>query len=102
VAPDDGRFDEATLNFSVIAIGTTGDVVPLIALGRGLARAGHVVTIAAPLNFENAVLDQGLQYRPIRVDFRHIFDGPEGQVLLNGKHRIWELLKSVKDLALPL
>jgi len=42
------RTDVETYGVGIIALGSTGDVLPFAGLGQALAEAGHVVTIAAP------------------------------------------------------
>lgn len=49
-------------------MGTLGDVLPLIALGRGLKDRGHDILLAAPRNFHQNVSDAGLDFCPIATD----------------------------------
>lgn len=90
------------MRFNIVAIGTTGDVAPQLALGSGLAKAGHEVTVAAPLNFKQAVIARGLRYAPLGVDLRDIFDEPAGRALLNPEHGVLKLLENSRDLAVPI
>lgn len=48
---------------TIITAGSRGDVQPYIALGRGLLRAGHAVTVLATANFESLVTEAGLGFR---------------------------------------
>jgi sterol 3beta-glucosyltransferase len=50
------------MRVGIIALGSTGDVLPFAGLGQALAEAGHVVTIAAHGGFGNLIRDAGLTY----------------------------------------
>jgi len=52
------------MRIAIAAIGTRGDVQPMIALGRGLACAGHEVTMIAGSNFADWVAGHGLRFVP--------------------------------------
>ena len=47
---------------SILAVGTRGDLEPLIALGVGLARAGHQVRLGTHQKFEPFVRRMGLEF----------------------------------------
>ncbi len=50
------------MKVSILAVGSRGDVAPLVALGIGLKAAGHEVRCAAPADFEAEVRARGLEY----------------------------------------
>jgi sterol 3beta-glucosyltransferase len=52
----------------MIAVGSRGDVQPIVALGRGLSDAGYTVRIVTQENFEPMVRQQGLDFFPIEGD----------------------------------
>jgi UDP:flavonoid glycosyltransferase YjiC (YdhE family) len=56
------------MKLTVIAIGSRGDVQPIVALGRGLFDAGYAVRIVTLLNFEAMVSEQGLEFFPVEGD----------------------------------
>lgn len=56
----------------LVAVGTTGDVLPFVALGLGLRRSGHRVTIATHPAHRHHVESAGLSFVPLRVKL----DGP--------------------------
>ena len=58
------------------AIGTRGDVQPLVLLGGGLRRAGHEVRIATHGRFRSSVLEEGLDFEPLPGDPESMFDSP--------------------------
>jgi len=53
------------MHVTVLTLGSRGDVVPYLALGRGLARAGHGVRVITFEDFEPMVRDSGLAFSPI-------------------------------------
>ena len=59
--------------------GTRGDVQPFVALGLGLKRAGHDVTIATHVDHEELVTGRGLAFRPICGSFKAILESGEGR-----------------------
>jgi UDP:flavonoid glycosyltransferase YjiC (YdhE family) len=61
----------------MVAFGTRGDVQPAIALALGLQTAGHTVTLAAGVNFENWVRGHGLGFVPT-LDMEALMRSPEG------------------------
>lgn len=60
------------MRVSILTIGTQGDVRPFVALGRGLARRGHTVRIAAGRHFEPLIAAAGLDFAPLSSDFHQI------------------------------
>ena len=52
------------MKVNVLAAGSRGDVQPMVALGVGLTRAGHEVTICAVDDFEDLVTGHGLRFVP--------------------------------------
>ncbi|MEN9563224.1 MAG: hypothetical protein RIR73_1468 [Chloroflexota bacterium] len=66
-------------NITLLTSGTRGDVIPYIALGKGLANAGYNVRVAAPSGFANLFNNMGggtppLQFSP--------FDGNPTDLLI--------------------
>jgi sterol 3beta-glucosyltransferase len=58
------------MNVTILASGSRGDVQPFVALGAGLARAGHRVRLAADGCFAGLVRAHGLAFAPISGDVR--------------------------------
>ena len=56
------------MKITITAVGSRGDVQPHVALGLGLADAGHDVRIAADELFEELVREPGLDFAPIEAD----------------------------------
>jgi UDP:flavonoid glycosyltransferase YjiC (YdhE family) len=70
------------MRIATIAPGSRGDVQPYIALGQGLAEAGHVVRLVTHQNFETLVSSHGLQFWPVKGDVRDIAQGEQMRVRL--------------------
>jgi UDP:flavonoid glycosyltransferase YjiC (YdhE family) len=60
------------MRIAIIASGSRGDVEPYIALGKGLAEAGHVVRLVTHQNFELLVNSHGLEFWPIAGNVQDI------------------------------
>jgi UDP:flavonoid glycosyltransferase YjiC (YdhE family) len=54
------------MNITMLALGSYGDVLPVVTLGKGLKVAGHEVRFATFENFEKMVTQHGLDFHPIR------------------------------------
>jgi sterol 3beta-glucosyltransferase len=57
------------MKITIFCAGTRGDIQPLTALGVGLQRHGHRVTLATSHNFEAFVGQAGLEYAPLTADY---------------------------------
>jgi sterol 3beta-glucosyltransferase len=56
------------MNILIPSIGSRGDVQPFIALAQGLARAGHIVTLASHPVMRSLVESHGVTFAPIGPD----------------------------------
>ncbi len=63
------------MKIAIIAYGTRGDVQPLLALGKGLQRAGHEVFVIAGANFKIWIEQHGLQAASSTVDTQSLMEG---------------------------
>jgi len=72
------------MKITITTVGSRGDVQPYVALGRGLAAAGHRVTLAVDQLFEAFVRQNGLEFarleadpmKPLEVDIRELGNNP--------------------------
>ena len=62
------------MHITFIALGSTGDVLPYIALGQGLHDAGHQIRFATFENFAELVTERDLEYFRIHGDSRILVD----------------------------
>jgi len=53
---------------ALLTYGSRGDVEPFVALGVGLARAGHAVRLIGPAPYRNLVEDRGVSFFPLEGD----------------------------------
>lgn len=67
------------MKIQVIAIGSRGDIQPLIALALGLKRAGHQVTVVTHQTFRELVGDYQLEFKPLTTDVKAVLGGAAGQ-----------------------
>jgi sterol 3beta-glucosyltransferase len=80
------------MKITIIAIGSRGDVQPLVALGLGLKSKGHDVAVATHAIFEGVVQSNGLGFFLIKVDPKKTLESRAGQeALKNGSNplRSW-------------
>ncbi len=66
------------MKVNIFAAGSRGDVQPMVALGVGLARAGHEVTICAGDDFQDLVTRHGLGFVPAGVRIGDLLNSPLG------------------------
>jgi UDP:flavonoid glycosyltransferase YjiC (YdhE family) len=75
-------------HFTMMALGSRGDVVPYLALGRRLRAAGHAVRFVTYATFGALVTEHGLDAHLIDVDVRALINGLQGQQLLAGGQNV--------------
>ncbi len=73
-------------------VGTRGDVEPFVALGLGLAAAGHEVTVATAPSSESFVTDRGLTFAAIRADYYELLATPEAQGALRNPYKMKSMI----------
>ena len=69
------------MHCTILALGSRGDVQPLLALGLGLKAAGFGVRIAAPADFESWVSGLGLDYVRLTGNSSGFFGGAAGMAM---------------------
>ncbi len=70
------------MKIRIIAIGSRGDVQPLVALGLGLKSKGHDVAVATHAIFEDVVRGHGLGFLLIKSDPKKTLESRAGQEAL--------------------
>jgi sterol 3beta-glucosyltransferase len=58
------------MRITILTTGSRGDVQPMIALGGGLARAGHRVRLATDPLFAESITAYGLEFFPMRCNIQ--------------------------------
>lgn len=86
------------MNITILTLGSRGDVVPYISLGKGLKSLGHQVRLVTFANFEALVAAQKLDFHPIQGDVQSILTGARGQALAesgrNAARMSWSVLRT--------
>jgi len=88
------------MNVFLPTIGTRGDVQPFIALGEGLRRSGHAVTVCTSTRYEALVREGGLAYAPLSDDLVALVETPKGREAIaaaggaiGGARALWDLMR---------
>jgi UDP:flavonoid glycosyltransferase YjiC (YdhE family) len=84
------------MEITILAIGSRGDVQPLVALGLGLQAAGHKVCVATHATFERVVRNSGLGFFLLQANPKEILEGEAGQAAMEGGSNP---LRSLQDFA---
>ena len=83
------------MQITILALGSRGDVVPLVTLGGALRMAGHGVRLATHENFEGMVRAAGLDYWRVRGDSRAMLNAGAGLALSESGHNVVRMWISV-------
>src|SRR5258708_31730289 len=89
------------MRFTILTLGTRGDVQPYIALGLGLQRAGHCVTLATPVEFEPWIRRYGLEHAPVHLAPQAMLAYPEVRRVARGRNFL-RLLATTRRVMGPL
>ncbi|MBN1179041.1 MAG: glycosyltransferase family 1 protein [Anaerolineae bacterium] len=76
------------MKITILAIGTRGDVQPLVALGQGLCAAGHHVTLAAPENYASLVHNTPIDFVKLPVDPQALLKTELGMGLIDTGYNV--------------
>lgn len=68
----------------ILTFGSTGDVLPYIALGDGLTEKGHEVVICTNSRFENLVVKHGMRYAYMSDDITQLIESEFGRRMIEG------------------
>jgi len=84
------------MKITILAIGTLGDVQPLVALGKGLQAEGHEVSVATHAAFETFILTNKLGFFLIEGNIKEAFQSEAGRAAYQGG---WNFIKSWHNFA---
>ncbi len=91
------------MRLTIFAAGSRGDIQPCIALGQGLQRAGHDVSLAAPADFEGFVESHGVGFTPLRGDVQRIMAGDTGREFMEtGGGNPLKSIRAVRTMIAPV
>jgi UDP:flavonoid glycosyltransferase YjiC (YdhE family) len=83
-------------HITLLTLGSRGDIVPYLALGRRLRAAGHAVRVVTHANFAPLAADYGLDFHPIRLDVKSLVASHEGQQLLGAGQNVLRQAAAIK------
>ncbi len=89
------------MNITILTLGSRGDVQPYVALGKGLLKRGHNVTICTGKTFQNFIEQHGITFKEAYIDFMEVLKTEEGQAIFNGGGNIFKILKYTKEVINP-
>jgi sterol 3beta-glucosyltransferase len=89
------------MRYTITAIGSRGDVQPYLALGAGLARAGHAVRMATHDEFRTLAEGQGLDFFPLSGSPRAMLETEAGRAMLRARTNPLRFIAQFTRLTLP-
>lgn len=91
------------MKITMLTLGSRGDVQPYVALGQGLIKNGHEVTICTGESFKEFVEKSGINFFKATADFMSILSTDEGKTLFEGGGKnIFKTMRYAKEVINPL
>lgn len=90
------------MRLTVLALGSRGDVQPLVALGRGLREEGVHVTVAADASFESLVGEHGLEFARVGGSLLEAMQGAAGERALAAGANPIVMARAIRQTVAPL
>ena len=84
------------MKITIIALGSRGDIQPLIPLGQGLQDAGHAVRIATFRAFAPLVLNARLEFFPLQGDAHQLLNSAMDSRLLDGRNNAFRYIQAIR------
>ena len=76
------------MKINILVSGTLGDIIPHIALAKGLKAAGHEVKLAGGKNFKSLVESHGIDFYGTSSDYETVMKSKEGREVLRKRGNI--------------
>ena len=86
------------MKFTILTVGTEGNVRPFVALGLALMNAGHDVTLCGSARFEGLAAPFSLKYAPINEDLLTLVETPAGRAAMESPLRALRLINKAKTI----
>jgi sterol 3beta-glucosyltransferase len=86
----------------LLAVGTTGDVLPFIAIGDQLKKMGHDVTINTHADYKDLVTSFGLKFHLIGGSFKELAGTKEGKAWLESGDNLIKYMSTATKLFKPI
>lgn len=90
------------MRITIFCVGSRGDVQPYVALGSGLLKAGHQVTIGTHSTFQEMVETEGLRFSPVEGNPREILQTEEGRKWIEADSNPFSFFAGLIRLSLSL
>src|SRR5207253_2219038 len=90
------------MRIAVLAVGSRGDVQPLVALAAGLRTAGHDVTLATSTGYARLVHGAGLAFVPLEGDPNDLVAGAQAQAWRASGHNPGRFLGRLREVVEPV
>ena len=89
------------MQITIVTAGSRGDVQPYVALGSGLAEAGHRVRVATHRPFAEFVQEHGLQFAPVEGDPQQILQTEAGRAWVESGQNPVRFVRRMVELLEP-
>jgi UDP:flavonoid glycosyltransferase YjiC (YdhE family) len=83
------------MHFTILALGSRGDVQPYVALGTALLDRSHSVRIVTFENFEVLVRGQGLDFHPVKGDAQALLNTMPGMGLMESGQNPFRMMRAI-------
>lgn len=83
-------------HLTFLTLGSRGDIVPYMALGRHLRARGHAVRFISSQDFSSLAADHGLDFHPLHVDLQALVGGESGQQLLGSGQNLFRQAAAIR------
>ncbi len=83
------------MKITILTLGSRGDVEPFVALGKGLMRAGHDVTLCTSVSFKSLVSRHGLTYAYANDELLRLGGTEQGRAATEKRGNPLRLIKKV-------
>ena len=90
------------MRITIFCVGSRGDVQPYVALGSGLQRAGHQVTIGTHPTFQEMVETAGVHFSSVEGNPREILQTEEGRKWIEADSNPFNFFAGLIRLSLSL
>lgn len=89
------------MKIAILTSGSRGDLQPYLALGLGLKKNGHEVTLAASDRFKSFVTEQNLTFESLGENFKELLDQEQGKALLDSGNNPILFLRRLSEVYRP-
>ncbi len=90
------------MRVTIVTVGSRGDVEPYIALGVGLKRAGHEVTLATHATFESVIREREIGFSCLEGNPQELLETNQGQAWLKSGSNPFAFLSKLSAIMLPM